>query len=218
VSAALQQLAAVGIQIFLETEVFGFKCTVQLPTLRLPMPANGELCYASKAHTATHSSAGTASRWSLHLSFQRVCQPCGHLSGQCCEVRGNLISGNERDTAAARRRRRRSSLSSQASSTLSSAPSTALSVGTVDDAVLTLRQRLSDPACGAASSSTALPGSVAAGREPLDGAAAGAVAMPPAGMTVADMLRASGEEMDDPCLLRCVRISITCREAACLDA
>lgn len=45
-SAALQQLAAVGIHISLETELFGFTCTVQLPKLRLPIRANGELCYA----------------------------------------------------------------------------------------------------------------------------------------------------------------------------
>lgn len=90
-----------------------------------------------------------------------------------------------------RRRRRRSSFSSQGSG-VSRAASEALSLGTADEAVATLRQRLSAPSGAEASCSSALAGGgISAG----DQAAA-------AGMSVADMLRASGEEMNDACLLR----------------
>lgn len=105
-----------------------------------------------------------------------------------------LAGGNDSsscESAAARRRRRRSSFSSQGSG-VSRAASEALSLGTADEAVATLRQRLSiPPGAQAACSSAEAGGSVSAG----DQAAA-------AGMSVADMLRASGEEMNDACLLR----------------
>lgn len=182
----MQPLAAGGLHISFELQLLGTTCTVQLPTLRLGGANDGASAHASCSITpATRGAQGSKPR-QFHAS-----KP----TRLCC-------AGSENGSASARRRRRRrSSFSSQTSDT-SRAPSQALSLGTADEAVATLRQRLSEPATGAAIGSAAVSGAASGGRAAADGGAAPAAE----NMSVEAMLRASGEEMDDACLLR----SVTC--------
>ncbi len=96
------------------------------------------------------------------------------------------------------------SLSSAGSEGLSRAASDAASLGTVDEAVATLRQRLSEPSGAAAcrSRDASLDGSLdcSLGGDMLEGGSLDGGAA--AGLAVSDLLRQSGEEMNEACLLR----------------